>query len=291
VSRTARQKQVSHTLNAFEKRDHKKKFVAEVSRKNWVPNWTPPQGEPSTTANEKDSLLLSLLLPTIDQLMTATEPLARYVNGRVTGSPRADKGELRRTCESAAFLAFVALGGDVESPSTFDFTLNAHALFDAAKEDVKQTFSGKGSTYSDLSNRWRHRVPGAQNTELKWSAWESAGRGEDDTHIMHTEMIDTSDDPFLPKCVSADWTAGSLIEAITEAVGAEDARLMVRHYIEGVEVETIAREVLAAQGNSKPAPDVLRTARYTLYQRLCRIRQRCAKRMGDAWAMRAGEVS
>jgi hypothetical protein len=234
--------------------------------------------------------LIELLTPFSDEVEKRTAPHAEYANGRLTGVPLVEADELRALCDSSVYIAFAELGGNPDRPDLFDPALG-NELIEQASLSAYNIVRGVGSSYRDWSQRWRNRASGRVNDCFKWSAWTNAGDSEDDTCHTHNSMIDTSDDPFLPKCVAQSWDVDGLITALKTVLSESDAISLVEHYINEKPVEQMALEELAAFNVIAPDADLVKKTRMAIYQRICRARTRAAKKLGTTWAARAEEIN
>lgn len=160
-----------------------------------------------------------------------------------------DVGEYFVISESASFLAFVGLGGDVDQPEAFDWEGRRKELITQATAQVRRDLQEKGSDAHDIFYRNNPRKEGV----YMWDSWST------------TDSLDR---------VSREHAAEALrglLPVLQERLKSRDVQILVWRFVEGKTQAEIGQ--LLGGNNGVGAMGVLRA------------RRRAAEALGPRWRM------
>lgn len=156
--------------------------------------------------------------------------------------------------ESASFLAFVELGGDVDRPDDFDWAAQADVMVTKATAHVRRDLQEKGSDSHDVHQRNKFRQDGSLNEMSRWDAWNP--RNVEERH----------DREQVADALSA------LMPDLERALSTRDVEILVWRYVQGLS----QREIGARLGGNVGVGAMS----------VHRARRRAEEALGDRWRAR-----
>jgi hypothetical protein len=192
--------------------------------------------------------LYELLDPTAREMRAQAYPLARAVAAYECGGelPEADFVALS---ESAAFLAFTTLGGDVDDPAAFDWPGQARAL---VKVGLTFLRADLGINHKDRVARNTVRRDVSCVAEVGWDAWADAAppppahgepAGARRGGARPPEMS-----AFPPDVAFRESLLATLEPLVARELGPRAARVVCDHYFRGVSQRALAEGLAAETG-------------------------------------------
>lgn len=195
-----------------------------------------------------------------------------YRDGRYAKHSGVSLADQKVLAQSAVFLAFIALGGDVDRPDAFAWDTQAAALRRIAQRHLRRDLIRTGSDTWDESRREAARTPGAMVEQFRWDAWTLIEHGlyanvarRCGTRVLGVEVL-ADEDALADEAALADALTG-LHLVLERKLRPSDWTLLRDYYIEGTDAPTIC----AARGFTYAA----------FKQALHRARQRAARALVD----------
>lgn len=210
-----------------------------------------------------------------------TASIARTVYGAL--GEHVDRDEFRQYSETAAFLAYVDLGGDADHPETFHWADRHKELLRRTQHHLRRLLRATDKNDYEERNRARHRPERASVDEFCWDAWRQAvyltipksGDRDPDTAVSHqVGLSDTTEQERLIRSTMLQ----ELGVALADVLSNEDLELLRQHYFEGKSQRELA--ALIAKHRSERA---ILAAENVINKRMSRARQRARERLANHW--------
>lgn len=244
----------------------------------------------STTIAPAQDYLTAHLTPAANRVRVLGNKLLRVMT-QLTGEVLAP-ADAQHLALSAAFEAFLDLGGDVDAPQTFDWSGREDELIKRGLLNLKRETLRGDSEFSDISARLTNRRNAAFVDGYRWSAWEgpmtltnATSTGKSSTTALpeySTEL--TTDRQFTEEKVA------SFEEDLREVLDAQSFQWLVeRHRDEVSQYEQIDRFVAANPEYAGPAGR--KRAEAYINKKVSRARQRAAALLADKWSGIAQDVT
>jgi hypothetical protein len=197
----------------------------------------------------------------------------------------------------AVFFAFVALGGDVDSPETFNW--KARPLIGKSLSLLQQLTLGSQSDLYDKVLRTRARLIAHPVDEMCWDAWQTVCAEELRELSHHGARWHTGKGiPFVARDRHQEFLRKTERKAVSEALIADlqatlkpqEAVWLVRRYRDGVPTSVLAKEMVANNEHYQTPDGLLRAIR-CIDVAVHRARHKAQRLLPSKWAHLATEMA
>lgn len=160
--------------------------------------------------------------------------------------------------ESAAFLAFIEMGGDSDRPEAFPWEEQLGKLVTTATAHVKRDLEEKGSEFHDHEHRTKIRKDAACVEQYQWDCWR--GRSDEERHD-HEHLADQ---------------LAPLIPELRQKLEARDVEILLWRHVDGLSQAEIADRLGTKVGAARTA--------------VWRALDRAAEALGPKWRELASDA-
>jgi hypothetical protein len=182
----------------------------------------------------------------------------------------------------AAYLAYVALGGDPETPAAFDW--EHPELLQRTLHELRRLTLGDQSDFVDVHRRNSNRKSGVYNDALCWDAWRCAA----------DELLTANESRTAPvqEYLGADDAAAALdlataqselLTTLEHALPPREYNWLVRRFCLGVGQQELADELIANTPRYQGPGGRERAINY-INVVICRAKQHAREALGSRWA-------
>lgn len=196
--------------------------------------------------------------------------------------------EVQHLSLTAAFEAYLELGGDPERPTEFDFAGRAQELEKAGLRWLKRETVGRNTEFGDITTRLSSRKMTAFVESYRWSAWAYATTEARSSEPKAERPLEYAAPVEQERAMMA-----SQIHAFSDDLKAvldpQSYQWLIERFRDDVtQTEQIDR-FIAANPSYQDATGRLRAENY-INQKVSRARRRAAAMLADKWATTAREV-
>ena len=185
--------------------------------------------------------------------------------------------EYREYSLTAAYEAFVALGGDPEHPDEFPWDDRYGELKKAAVRALRRRLRSENENDTDEARRNYPRREVACLDCYRWDAWGDVSEArqrrvceaDDDRPVNHVYQPEV--------CSDTEPALARLAATVAECLSREDLELVTRHYFQQVPQRVLAAELAVVRGSTPEQAETL------VNVRLHRARRKLRRALGDLW--------
>jgi DNA-directed RNA polymerase specialized sigma24 family protein len=212
-----------------------------------------------------------------------------------------DKAEFITYSETAAYLAFIELGGQPECPESFEWQGRRTELLRATQRELRKILKGADQGFDDARLRSRHRPDRASVQEFQWSSWARLPhtKGIDRIHHGRRSIEDDTGREYVAVAPSCDTSTISheldvalqqLSAVMAEELSESELALLTEHYFEGRSQCELARELAATSPLYAGKPDGEARAYNAVMVKTHRARRKLKTILGEPWRQLQGEL-
>lgn len=232
-------------------------------------------------------LLTDLLTPTAIRIRTVGFKLVKLMT-KLTGN-MLTKEDVQHFVLSAAFEAFLDLGGNPDQPNDFDWPGNTLALEKRGLRWLRREVVGRQSEFGEVTARLKNRKNTAFVDCYRWTAWtyENFNSSRAVTHnSVGFEYTTVSD----AERSLQEEEVGSFITDLKGALDEREFRWLIERYIEGVP-QSVQIDRVVAENPEYQLPNGRKRAEGFLNVAIWRARERAKAVLGAKWREVAQDVT
>lgn len=247
----------------------------------------------TAAATAGPATLEALLAPTALRIRTVGFRLIKLMTS-LTGQHLAPE-DIQHLALTAAFEGFLELGGNPETPDTFDWDGSTTALEKRGLLWLKRETLGRNSEFGDVATRLSPRKTGAFVEAYRWTAWQYAafeqpGRRSAVTAFSGGVVRLEYPQPLPQDTAFETPDLSTFLTDLAAVLDTQSFQWLVERFRDGVtQNEQIAR--LVAETPSYQTEGGWKRAENYVNKKVSRARKRAAAVLGDRWATVAREVS
>lgn len=234
--------------------------------------------------------LTDFLAPVSERIRQLCAKTLLRTMAKLTGEPL-EQSDYRHHADTAAFEAFIDLGGNVDDPAGFDFEGQYDALVARAMKHLRRELVGRESVFGDIHMRQSARQNRAIVDGDSWSAWKYAGVEE--TEYVDGALLGSANDVTEQDRHLYELELRRMDAILRSKLTANEYRWLIERDRDGVSQDVQIATLVEADrlgqikrhGNSKgyQGPDGRKRAETYINTTVTRARQKAAAILGQEW--------
>lgn len=232
-------------------------------------------------------LLTSLLTPSSIRIRTVGFKLVKLMT-KLTGN-MLTKDDVQHFVLSAAFEAFLDLGGNPDAPEAFDWAANELTLEKRGLRWLRKEVVGRKSEFGEVTARLKNRKNSAFVDCYRWTAWTYENFNSSRAIAHNTVGFEYTVPSDADKALQEE-EVGMFVDDLKKTLNEREFQWLIERYVEGLP-QSVQIDRLVSENPEYQTADGRKRAEGFLNVAIWRARERAKAVLGDKWREIAKDVA